>query len=57
MYLTKIFQTFKSISWSVRLEMLRLIICKRNLAVTYKDETGVWHAYDFENEEIKNEVL
>ncbi len=57
MYLTKIFQTFKSISWPVRLEMLRLIICKRNLAVTYKDETGVWNAYDFENEEIKEEIV
>lgn len=53
----KLIKYIKSISWPVRLEMLRLIICKRNLAVTYKDETGMWHAYDFENEEIKEEIV
>lgn len=45
------------INLHIRLEMLRLIIIKRNVVLTYKDKTGTWQCYDCESDEIMEEMI
>lgn len=40
----------------IRLEMLRLIMTKRNVVLTYKDKTGIWQCYDCESDRIWEEM-
>ncbi len=44
-------------SLRIRLEMLRLIMSKRNVVLTYKDNTGTWQCYDCESDDIMEEMV
>ena len=45
------------INLRIRLEMLRLIMSKRNVVLTYKDKAGTWQCYDCESDEIMEEII
>lgn len=44
-------------NWRIRLEMLRLIMSKRNVVLTYKDKAGTWQCYDCESDETMEEMI